>query len=278
MYTYSTAQALVHFLCLLLYLGAGGWSLYHLWRRKRKYQSSITVLVLVALVLNLILLVWILVDRGTHAVPGKFETITGLTVGIVFMSLLLQNYAKTPFTIPAGTLVGALMLGLATLFLMRPTAPSSTLSFDTWLILHVSVIVLSYVVFTMGFICGLLFLLQDWMVRSKQTGFLFRSLPSLERSESLSKTSILIGFPLLSLGILLGILGGEHLLDQQLSIPWYKDPKVLFSLITWGVYGGLLVLREVLMVKGRKFAYLSILGFCMVLFTLFMDVIWQGIH
>ncbi len=278
MYEYTTAQAVLHFVSLLLYLGAAGWSLYRLWWKKKKHHLGITGLVLAGLVINLVLISWIMVDRGTRSVPGKFETITGLTSGIVFMSLLLQGYARTPFTIPAGTLVGALLLGLATLFLMGSPGPNSALSFDTWLIIHVSVIVLSYMVFTMGFICGLLFLLQDRLVRSKKTGFLLRSLPSLERSEALSKTSILIGFPLLSLGILLGVLGGEYLIDQQLNMAWYKDPKVLLSLITWGVYGGLLLLREVLMVKGRKFAYLSILGFCMVLFTMFIDVIWQGIH
>jgi len=278
MYTYTGAQTVLHLLSLLLYLGAGGWSVYRLWRKKEKHHPAVTLLVVAGLLANLVLISWIMIDRGQRSVPGKFETITGLTAGIVFMSLLLRSYANTPLTIPAGTLIGAVLLGLATLFLMRPTAPSSTLSFDAWLMIHVSVIVLSYMVFTMGFICGLMFLLQDRVVRSKNSGFFLKSLPSLELSESLSKTSILIGFPLLSLGILLGILGGEYLIDEQLHMAWYQDPKVVVSMVTWGVYGGLLLLRELWLVRGRKFAYLSILGFGMVLVTIFVDVLWQGIH
>ncbi len=275
---FTASQIVLFALSSTLYIFGFLWSSLRL-SRKQEPHEWVSRLVWTGLITNVLLIFSIILNEGAGHIPNQFDTIIGLTAGIAFMSLLLRNYAKTSLTVPVGIGICTLFILFAWVLLIRHPYSSSPLSMNGWLILHITMILLSYIVFAMGFISGVLFLLQDRMVRSKSTGFLWKALPSLERSEAISTTSVLIGFPLLSAGIVLGILGGEYMFEQQLSIPWYRDPEVFFSLLTWFVYGGLLLLRKGLLVKGRKFAFLSVVGFCLILVTVFVgEFLWEGFH
>jgi ABC-type transport system involved in cytochrome c biogenesis permease subunit len=274
---FTTAQIILFGLTAILYVMGFAWGSLRLWR-KQEPHDGVSRIVWGGFFTNIILILSIVISEGTGHIPNQFDTIIGLTAGIALMSLLLRNYAKSSLTVPVGIGVCTLFILFAGTLMIRHPQSSSTLSMNGWLILHIAMILLSYVVFSMGFITGILFIVQERMVRSKSTGFLWKALPSLERSETISTTSVLIGFPLLTIGIILGIFGGEYL-ENQLSMPWYQDPEVFLSLLTWIVYGVLLLLRKWLLVKGRKFAYLSVVGFCLILTTVIVgEFLWEGFH
>lgn len=274
---FTTAQIVLFGLTAVLYVTGFSWGSLRLWR-KQEPHDWVSRIIWVGFLTNLLLIGSIVVSEGAGHIPNQFDTIIGLTAGIALMSLLLRNYAKSSLTVPVGIGVCTLFILFAGALMIRHPRTSSTLSMNGWLMLHIAMILLSYVVFSMGFITGILFILQERMVRSKSTGFFWNALPSLERSETISTTSVLIGFPLLTIGIILGIFGGEYL-ENQLSMPWYQDPEVFLSMLTWIVYGVLLVLRKWLLVKGRKFAYLSVAGFCLILTTVIVgEFLWEGFH
>ncbi len=278
MENYTTFQILLFFTGLLIYAGAGLITLYRLWQKRLERDGDLITLLIAGLFLNVSFLSWGYFAGGSAQVPSKPETLVALSAGIVLMSLLLRAYVKSPMIIGAGTGIAVILMIFSSVFLFTYEQTGQELTLQTWLVTHVGMIIISYILFTMAFISGLMFLIQDRMIRKKQTGSLMAVLPSLEMSETVSITALYIGFPLLTLGLLIGILGGEYI-ASELSQNWYRDPKVILSLITWGVYAVVIWLHKVLFVKGRKFAYMSVIGFILVLFTTFVsEFLWRGFH
>ncbi|MDI6827284.1 MAG: cytochrome c biogenesis protein CcsA, partial [Armatimonadota bacterium] len=61
--------------------------------------------------------------------------------------------------------------------------------------------------------------------------------------------------------------------------PWSWDPKEVWALITWLVYAAYLHTRLSMGWKGRKSVILTIVGFAVVLFTLFgVNLLGKGYH
>ncbi|MBI5062206.1 MAG: cytochrome c biogenesis protein CcsA, partial [Desulfatitalea sp.] len=87
--------------------------------------------------------------------------------------------------------------------------------------------------------------------------------------------SIVIGFPMLTLGIITGAAWANYAWGSY----WSWDPKETWSLITWFIYAGMLHLRMMRGWRGNRIALLSIIGFLAVLFTYFGVNYWlSGLH
>ena len=60
---------------------------------------------------------------------------------------------------------------------------------------------------------------------------------------------------------------------------WSWDPKETWALVTWIVYTGYLHTRFVAKLKGKTSAILSIVGFCLTMFTFFgVNYLLSGLH
>jgi ABC-type transport system involved in cytochrome c biogenesis permease subunit len=97
-------------------------------------------------------------------------------------------------------------------------------------------------------------------------------LPSLDVCDDLAYRSLVIGFPLMTLGIATGALWA-----QAEWAFWASDAKVLFAIFTWVVYL-LLIFYRITGWRGRKAAYLSIVGFIGVLVTFLGASIFGSLH
>jgi ABC-type transport system involved in cytochrome c biogenesis permease subunit len=110
---------------------------------------------------------------------------------------------------------------------------------------------------------GLMYLLQERQLKSKSLGAMYYRLPSLDFLDGLGHRALLVGFPLLTAGLITGALQAQAAWGRVLT--W--DPTQLLSLVTWVIYGGLLQARLTAGWRGRKAALLSVLGFGAVLVT-----------
>ena len=88
-------------------------------------------------------------------------------------------------------------------------------------------------------------------------------LPPLEELDNLIYRVIWMSFPVLTLGILLGAAWANDAWGRY----WGWDPKETWSFVTWLIYLIYLHIRLVVGWRGRKTAYLSLVGFAVVLFT-----------
>jgi len=84
----------------------------------------------------------------------------------------------------------------------------------------------------------------------------------------------LFGFLFLSVGIISGAVWANSAWGRY----WGWDPKETWSLITWFIYATLLHARMMRGWRGKRIAYLSILGFAAVVFTYFGVNLLPGLH
>jgi len=129
-----------------------------------------------------------------------------------------------------------------------------------WIYIHTPLVILGYVAFFIAFSAAVLYLFQERELKLKRV--FFNRLPSLEICDDLAYRSLAVGFPLMTLGILSGALWA-----QQLSASWMSDPKNLLAFVTWLIYLLLIHYRLIGGWRGKKAAYLAIVGFVAVLVT-----------
>jgi cytochrome c-type biogenesis protein CcsB len=144
---------------------------------------------------------------------------------------------------------------------------------SNWLAIHVITCFLGYASFAVSFGISVLYLVQDKTGTGKEKGS--KWLPSPSVLDEINYKSIVIGFPMLTLGIVTGAAWANYAWGSY----WSWDPKETWSLITWFVYAAFLHARLTRDWRGRKAAILSIVGFCAVLFTYFgVNYIISGLH
>jgi cytochrome c-type biogenesis protein CcsB len=131
---------------------------------------------------------------------------------------------------------------------------------------HVTLVVFAYAAFLVTFVSGVMYLLQERELKAKTFGANFQRLPALNTCDEMSYRSLTIGFVLLTLGMLTGIIW-NHQRDGQY---WHNDPKELLALVTWVIYLMMIHYRLTAGWRGRRTAWLAIAGFVVVLVT------WAG--
>jgi cytochrome c-type biogenesis protein CcsB len=131
---------------------------------------------------------------------------------------------------------------------------------------HVASAVISYGAFTIGFGAALLYLF-----RSPSPGTGNRESEILDE---ISYRTVMIGFPFMTLVIVLGALWA----DISWGHYWSWDPKETASLVTWLLYAGYLHARLMRGWRGRRAAILLIIGFAAVIFTFLGNYIFAGLH
>jgi cytochrome c-type biogenesis protein CcsB len=172
------------------------------------------------------------------------------------------------------TPLAAIMM-ISSSFLPSQSAPGPPLLRSFWLLIHVVTIFLGNGVFAIAFLAGLMYLIQEKEIKSKHLGKLYHRLPSLEVLDALNYQCLIIGFPLLTVGMLSGSLYAQATLGSF----WRWDPKEVWSLITWLLYAALLHGRLVSGWRGRRSAQISILGFLVLIFSFVGINFWvKGYH
>ena len=122
---------------------------------------------------------------------------------------------------------------------------------------------------------GILYLIQEKAIKSRQPGFFFRRLPSLDLLDTAGYAAIVAGFSLMSVGLVSGFIFAKTVWGRFFA--W--DPKEVWSCITWIVYAVLIHARLAFGWRGRKAAILSIIGFAVLLFTFFgVNFFLEGHH
>jgi cytochrome c-type biogenesis protein CcsB len=144
-----------------------------------------------------------------------------------------------------------------------------------WFPIHVTLAFLGNAVFAVAFIVGVMYLLQERMLKSKKFSGLFFRLPSLETLDSINYRCLTWGFPLMTMGIV----SGAFWANSALGSYWSWDPKETWALITWFLYAALLHGRLAIGWRGRRAALLAIIGFVCLLFTFFgVNFLMSGFH
>jgi len=208
---------------------------------------------------------------------NMYESFTFAVAGIALVALVFETVQQTRILGFGAGLLGFIFMVMADhvpIFNseLRPLMPALQ---SSWLTYHVATIMLSYSAFALSFFVSICYLAKDAMGGDGSRLLLLQRMPSLSALDIFNYKIIAVGFPLLTLGIVLGAVWAATAWGR----PWGFDPKETWSAITWLVYAVYLHVRFLRGWKGRRAAIMAILGFLCVLFTYFgVNYLLSGLH
>ncbi|OPY11701.1 MAG: Cytochrome c biogenesis protein CcsA [Syntrophus sp. PtaB.Bin138] len=123
--------------------------------------------------------------------------------------------------------------------------------------LHVLLSLTGEALFALASCAGAMYLLQDHFLKRKKARRVSSILPSLGDLDRINHLCLLWGFPLLTLGVLMGAFWARVVWGSS----WQWDPKQVWTLAVWGTYAVLLHQRLAIGWKGHKTAVFSLLAF-----------------
>ena len=129
---------------------------------------------------------------------------------------------------------------------------------DLFLVLHVGLVLAAFAGFTLAAALSGLYLWQERRLKERPARILWLRVPSLLTLEALAARTIALALPALTVGIAVGF---AYLLNEGGSF----DPLMVVTLLTWVVYGSFLVLRYGAGWRGRRGAYVALVGFALVI-------------
>ncbi len=140
---------------------------------------------------------------------------------------------------------------------------------------HLVTAMLSYGAFAISFGLGLMYLLKTRQGVTNQKDGLISRFPAAEILDDLAYKVIGFALPLLTLVIITGAIWADYAWGTY----WSWDPKETWSLITWIIYTGYVHARLMYGWKGKRAAWMAVLGFVAVIFTFFgVNYLLPGLH
>jgi ABC-type transport system involved in cytochrome c biogenesis permease subunit len=135
-----------------------------------------------------------------------------------------------------------------------------------WRVAHYSLLLMAAVGVCVAFIASLMYLVQAHRLKAKLPPREGLRLLSLERLEEMNRRAINWAFPLLTGGVIVGVVLGSQKGEKQLGE--LTDLKIVGTWCLWILFSLLLYLRYGFHLRGRSMALLTILAFGFLLVTL----------
>ena len=160
-------------------------------------------------------------------------------------------------------LLGVAVLPLAAVLLALAHAGGGTTArgrsdYSTaFLVLHVGFVLIAFAGFTVASGLSALYLWQERRLKRREASILRVRAPGLARLDELAARTIAVAVPALTLGIAVGI---ARLRERGGGV----DALMIVTLLTWLVYSGYLALRYGAGIRGRRAAFLVLVGFLLV--------------
>lgn len=209
-------------------------------------------------------------------ITSAFESVMLLAWIVALIGIYLMLH--WPRQVAVGLFVLPLVLGLVSVagwFAPRQSDWLEGGMVAFWGTVH-GIFLLAGAVFTcLAFAAGLMYLAQMRRLKLKKGPLPGFSLPSLEQTERVNRGAITLAFPLLTFGLLIGLVlsvSVRSLAGQGGIAPGWTDPKVISALGMWLVFAILLHARFRPAMRGRSVMLLTIIAFGFLVFT------WVGVE
>ena len=136
--------------------------------------------------------------------------------------------------------------------------------------IHVSSLLFAYASFALACVIGITYVLLFKEIKAKHLGFFYARLPSLQVLDRMNQVAIVIGWIFLTVGLIVGVVWAAQVrgyagADPRVQAMSLQDPKIFGALVCWVLYSFELFAARRIGWGGRRAAYLSALGFVIVL-------------
>ncbi len=253
-----------------------------------------------------LLLGWRWFENGYFPLSNLYESLMFFTWGMTFLTVILEYLTSLTFLGSIVSPIALLVVGFATLSLpdgMQKAAPLVPALKSNWLMMHVSIMMISYSTLVIGSLLSIVFLIltkgkpvlltgssigslniqtstteitnMDDIYKENERDFLGKRISLLQSLDNLSYRTIGLGFPLLTIGIISGAVWANEAWGSY----WSWDPKETWALITWMVFAAYLHTRISQSWKGKGPAILASIGFIVVwICYLGVNFLGKGLH
>lgn len=249
---YFNLSFALYFLAMLFYAGT-------LFTQNKFFQVLARVFILSGIFTLSLYLGFRWQIAGRPPFSNMFESLVTFSWAIAVTAIFIDLKYRIKSVTACAVLMSVLAIGYASL-LDKEIAPLLPALKSNWLTFHVLSCFIGYAALTVAFVCGLILL------------FAKKDDVKLDR----------IGYKMISFGFLfltLGIISGAVWANSAWGTYWSWDPKETWSLITWFIYAIYLHTRMRKGWKGKKAAWVSVLGFLAMLFTYFgVNYLLSGLH
>jgi ABC-type uncharacterized transport system permease subunit len=203
--------------------------------------------------------------------------IAGATSAIsMFVWLLALAYLYTEMTTDEramGVFILPLLVALQTIPAFTPSSeePAQVLLNHPLLFgVHISSLLFAYASFALACVVGITYVLLFKEIKAKHLGFFYARLPSLQVLDHMNQRAIVVGWVFLTIGLLAGVVFTAQARLSAATVPQVQamslaDPKIIVALVCWVVYSFELFAARRIGWGGRRAAYLSAVGFAIVL-------------
>jgi cytochrome c-type biogenesis protein CcsB len=247
-----------------------------------------------------LLLRWI--GEGYFPLSNLYESLIFLSWGISFVYLFIEQKTKSRLIGSITTPIVFFLSGFSSLTLpteMQKALPLVPSLQSNWLMMHVSMMMISYATLIVGSLLSLFYLAFLFFSKNKKlstnTTALFESSSSVSVTnlltsssiQEISKVSLLqtidlwsyriigLGFPFLTIGIISGAVWANEAWGSY----WSWDPKETWALITWLVFAIYLHSRLLKGWQGEKTALIGSCGFFVIwICYLGVNFLGKGLH
>jgi ABC-type transport system involved in cytochrome c biogenesis permease subunit len=254
---------------LPLYVAAFAAYAWHFaWRHPAAGRAATGLLVAAAMA-HTFVIGMLTVEVGHLPVAGTTSTISTfvwlLALSYLYIEMTTDERAMGVFILPLLATLQALPA------LLRPGIEDRATVLQGPLFgLHVWSLLFAYASFALACVIGITYVLLFKEIKAKHLGFFYTRLPSLQVLDRMNQRAIVIGWAFLTVGMIVGAVWAVQAQvyasrDPRVQAMSVHDPKIFVALVCWIVYSFELFAARQIGWGGRRAAYLSALGFVIVL-------------
>jgi ABC-type uncharacterized transport system permease subunit len=253
---------------LILYAVAFGAYVWHFARRNATVGRAATTLLVFAALGHTFGIGMQTVEYGHVPVAGPTSFVS------TFVWLLALAYLLTEMTSNErgmGVFILPLLVALQAIPASVPGVESRSAVLEGPLFgIHVFSLLFAYAFFALACVIGITYVLLFKEIKAKHLGIFYARLPSLQVLDRMNQIAIVIGWISLTIGMVAGVVwtaqarayGPTPAQFQGMSL---QDPKIFVAAVCWAVYSFEAFAARRIGWGGRRAAYLSALGFAIVL-------------
>jgi ABC-type transport system involved in cytochrome c biogenesis permease subunit len=256
----------MHLLPLLLYAAAAAAYVAHFAWRDSRVGRLATALLGGGVLAHTFLIGMQTVQAGHAPLVGTSAAISAFVwlLGLAYLYVELTSEERS-----MGVFVALLLVTLAVIPALNPAVnPRPPVLRSPLFTVHVLSMLFAYASFALACGLGVTYVLLFKEIKAKHLGFFYTRLPSLQSLDVMNGRAVTVGWIFLTLGVVVGGIWATQVQsspDPRAQAMSVADPKILIALVCWGVYSFALFARRAIGWSGRRAAYLSAIGFVIVL-------------
>ncbi len=181
---------------------------------------------------------------------------------IVLVFLVYQLKSKT-YVLGATIFPLVFLLTLPSIIIPSDLVHNQQIQNNALVLTNILLTFAGQAVFTIAFFAGLLYLFEQNKIKKKRISSILKKFPSISTLDNINNYCLLIGFPLLTIGLALGIVISKS--TWGVLLRWQQ--KEIWAVITWFLYAFLIYGRLGAGWKGERAAIGAIIGFCVIIVT-----------